>query len=189
MPHKKSIPSTVLIALVFTIVFTVAITRPVEAQVRADPNTESNDSCITCHEDLYFLHDTGKWYCIRESPMTCTGCHGGNGSVISKEKAHANRAAHPIINEDVSKCQECHPEQCDERVDTFREEAGISHVLVSAPYLPDSQIHEAALLPAEFNTEQASNSLVNFWEVVPVILLTGAALAIYIFYRFRHRMK
>jgi hypothetical protein len=62
-------------------------------------------------------------------------------------------------------------------------------VLVSAPYLPDSQIHEAALLPAEFNTEKASNSLVNFWVVVPVILLTGAALVIYIFYRFRHRMK
>ncbi len=189
MPYKKSILSTVLIALVFTIVFTVAITRPVEAQVWADPNTESNDSCIKCHEDLYFLHDTGNWYCIRESPMTCTGCHGGNSNVLSKDEAHTYRAAHPIINEDVSKCQECHLEQCDERVEIFREKAGISHVLVSAPYLPDNQIQEAAILPAQFNTEQASNSLVNLWEVVPVVLVTGAALIILVFYRFRHRLK
>jgi hypothetical protein len=189
MPHRKSIALTILISLVFTILSTIAFTQSVQAQTRADPTTESNDNCIKCHEDLYFLHDTGKWYCVSEAPMSCTGCHGGNGNVIDKEQAHTNRAAHPIVNGDVSKCQQCHPEQCDERVQIFKEEAGIPYIRVAAPYFPDQPIQEAAILTAQINTEQQSGSWVNLLEILPFILVTGAALMIYVVYGFRHRIK
>ena len=34
---------------------------------------------MSCHEDLYFLHDTGKLFCLNEkTAMNCVGCHGGN---------------------------------------------------------------------------------------------------------------
>jgi hypothetical protein len=91
-------------------------------------------TCIKCHEDLYFLHDTGNWFCIRESPMRCVDCHGGDPFAINKEEAHTNRKAHPIINGDISKCQECHPAECNERLVKFETVAGISDVRVALPY-------------------------------------------------------
>ena len=188
MPHRKSISLTVLIALVFIAILTIPFTQTVKAQVSTD-TTSDNDRCIQCHEDLYFLHDTGKWYCIRESPMTCTGCHDGNGSTIRKEEAHTNRAAHPVINEDVSKCQQCHPEQCDERVQIFKEEAGIPFILVAAPFLPEVQVEEEAILTAQVDAKRPSDSWVNLWEIIPSVLVVGAALTIYAVYRFRHRVK
>ncbi len=189
MPHRKSIALTILISLVFTILSTIAFTQSVQAQTRADPTTVSNDNCIKCHEDLYFLHDTGKWYCVSEAPMSCTGCHGGNGSAIDKEQAHTNRAAHPIINGDVSRCQQCHPEQCDERVEIFRKEAGIPYILVAAPILPGVQAGEAPILSAQGDIDPQSGSWVNLLEILPFVLVAGAGLTIYAVYRCQHRVK
>ena len=189
MPHRKSIALIILISLGFALLFTTAITQPVQAQAGVDLTTESNDSCIKCHEDLYFLHDTGKWYCVSKAPMSCTGCHGGNGKAIDKEQAHTNRAAHPIINGDVSRCQQCHPEQCDERVEIFKKEAGIPYILVAAPILPGVQAGEAALPSAQVDTDQQSGSRINLLEILPFVLVAGAGLTIYAVYRIRHRVK
>ena len=28
----------------------------------------SDNTCLTCHEDLYYLHDAGCWYCMATYP-------------------------------------------------------------------------------------------------------------------------
>jgi hypothetical protein len=138
--------------------------------------------CISCHEDLYFLHDTGKWFCLNEeTSMTCVGCHGGDPVAITKEVAHVNRAAHPIINENISKCSECHPEQSLERTETFAREAGISLVRVSTPYQSLIPIAEKQSFPMTKNAQNAR------W--LPAIagmfffLVISLALVVYILFR------
>ena len=104
------------------IIIVLATSSPVFAQ--ESPPVPENGSCVNCHEDLYFLHDTGNWFCLRESPMRCVDCHGGNPNVLTQEEAHLNRKAHPVVNEDISKCQECHPAECMERIEKFNQTAG-----------------------------------------------------------------
>lgn len=189
MLHRRSICMTLLTALVLTVVFTIPFTRSVQAQIQTDPAPEGNDNCIKCHEDLYFLHDTGNWYCIRESPMTCTGCHGGNPTSLNQEEAHTNRAAHPVINEDISKCRQCHPEECYERVDIFKQEAGLSNVLVAVPYAPAHAAGGPVLQPVQVPQEQPSDSWINLLDALPILILAGSALLVHGVYRFHHRRR
>jgi hypothetical protein len=177
MPQKRSIFLAVLMALVLTAVFTMPFTQSAQAQIQTYPNHEPNDNCITCHEDLYFLHDTGNWYCLREAPMSCSECHGGDPGALTKEQAHAGRAAHPVINEDVSKCQECHPSECNERVDLFKQTAGIDTVLVAAPYTPVSVAEGQVSVPVQ--NQQGSNPWLNLFELLPIVFVAAAALLAY----------
>jgi len=159
------------------LILLIALSMPMT--VHADgptPPPPDNGTCISCHEDLYFLHDTGNWFCLKESPMTCVDCHGGDSTTMTKKLAHANRAAHPVINDDVSKCQQCHPEQCTERVEIFNKTAGISNVLVAAPYTPitGQQTEEP---PAWFNA----------LELISIPLIISIAFVLYIIYRNRQK--
>jgi hypothetical protein len=113
--------------------------------------------------------------------MTCVGCHGGNPSALTKELAHANRSAHPIINDNTSKCTECHQEQCSERVKIFGQEAGISLVMVSQPYKPAYTIAETQSIPVTGN--QKSSEWVPAVAGILFILAVGLAVTIYTLYR------
>ncbi len=145
-------------------------------------------TCIKCHENLYFLHDTGNWFCLRESPMSCVDCHGGDTEATTEDLAHINRAAHPVINEDVSKCQQCHPEECNERVELFDQTAGISQVLVAAPYTPVRSTEDNASVSVDTpQQEQEPSILLMFWEIIPLALVAGLALAIYWIHRTHHK--
>ncbi|RPJ24039.1 MAG: hypothetical protein EHM33_19105, partial [Chloroflexi bacterium] len=124
MLHKTSSTLFALLSLIGIAIVTLSLNTPVQAQ--SIPTNGPENNCMNCHEDLYFLHDTGNWYCLRESSMRCVDCHGGDQEAITREAAHFSRAAHPVIDEDVSKCQECHPEECSERVELFDQTAGIS---------------------------------------------------------------
>jgi hypothetical protein len=172
---------------VLTAIFAFLFTQSAQAQVHIRPIYETSDNCIKCHENLYFLHDTGNWYCLMESPMTCTQCHGGDPSALTQDEAHLGRAAHPVINEDISKCQECHPEQCYERVDLFDQVAGISEIKIAAPYTPAFKAETSDLV--EIQIEQETSPWINLWELLPIVLLVGAALLVYIAYRIRHRRQ
>lgn len=174
-----------LFALVGTAMFTATLGTPVQAQSPHQDGSENN--CMNCHENLYFLHDTGNWFCIRESPMMCVDCHGGDPEAITAETAHLHRAAHPIINEDVSKCQECHPEECYERVDIFDQTAGISQVLVAEPHTAAYSTEDSAATAADI-PQQEPNYLLILWEFIPLVIVAGAALSIYLIY-LTHRRK
>jgi hypothetical protein len=162
----------------------LALSRPIVVHAVEPAPTPDQGNCISCHEALYFLHDTGNWYCLKESPMSCVDCHGGDPSATAKEQAHLDRAAHPVLNEDRSKCQECHPEECAERVKLFDQTAGISQVLVAAPYTPTYSIEEDAAVSVGVSRQgQQPGSVLIFWEIIPLVLLAGLALTIYLIRR------
>jgi hypothetical protein len=143
-------------------------------------------TCINCHENLYYLHDTGNWFCIRESPMRCVDCHGGDPSSLKQEEAHASRIAHPVIDEDVSKCQECHPAECDERVRKFDQVAGISDVLVAVPYQPGSIVNAEQPQQAQPGEPVKFPGWLAALEVITPLLISGLVLVIYLIHHRRH---
>jgi hypothetical protein len=177
----KSLSHRFFMATMITALTLLAVwAAPVQAQFRA-PQTESK--CVGCHEDMYYLHDTGKWFCLsEETPMTCTGCHGGDPTATTKEVAHANRAARPIINENTSKCSECHPNQSSERVAIFAKEAGISPVMVSETYKPSYVAAETQPIIPETGNGQNQ----GWMPVVAGLLLAfmaGSILLVYILFK------
>ena len=145
-----------------------------------------NGNCIKCHEDLYFLHDTGNWYCIREAPMPCVACHGGDPTATTQEDAHYDRSAHPIVNEDISRCQECHtdPDECCECVSKFEQVAGIKQVKLVSP-VPVSNAPDLAPGLSAIEEPEPINWLLIL-EILPLVIIAGLALTIYIAHKMRH---
>lgn len=170
--------------LVGTAVMLMLLSTPATASADGPAPTPNNGNCVVCHEDLYFLHDTGNWFCLKESPMTCTGCHGGDPTATTKEEAHNHRAAHPVVNEDISKCQECHPNECYDRIEYFKQTAGISEVLVAAPYTPSYSTEEMEAAPLAGSQQEPGNMLM-VREIIPPALVAGLALVIYLVLRKR----
>jgi len=162
------------VAAVLGFALLVIAPQPAASQTPIDAE---KPACIRCHEDLYYLHDTGKWFCISKSPMQCVGCHGGDPTATTQEAAHQNRTAHPVINGDTTTCQQCHIEDCSERVSAFDAIAGISPVvLVSTPIRP-------APAPAQVVTPvpQAAEQATPVWEwpvvfAIAILAISGAVL-------------
>lgn len=174
---NRSLPD--LLTLVFG-AFILMIFLSAPQTVYADdspPPPAENGNCTSCHENLYFLHDTGNWFCLRESPMACVDCHGGDPSGTTEERAHSNRAVHPVINEDISKCQECHPDECTERVAIFDRSAGISQVRVSASYRP---VQESGGLPKNTPLEERQGAAFLSGVTIPLILFAALALTMFL---------
>lgn len=92
------------------------------------------DQCVNCHRSQYHNYDNGKSFCLDESPMRCVDCHGGNPFATTKSQAHYDRSAHPVINEDVSRCYVCHLDDADANLSTFKKVAGLSSVHVEGVF-------------------------------------------------------
>jgi hypothetical protein len=90
-----------------------------------EENPPVDSTCISCHEDQYYLHDTGNWYCLNETKVGCTECHRGHPDMRIKECAHEGLIAHPLAN-DAAVCQSCHPDDYRARVQIYTSIAGIS---------------------------------------------------------------
>jgi hypothetical protein len=139
--------------------------------------SSATKTCISCTTP-------GTGFCIRESPMRCVDCHGGNPAATTQKTAHYDRSAHPVVNEDISKCQECHPLECDERVSMFDEMAGLKQVKLVSP-VPFSRAPDlTSSLPAE--EKQGTVNRFTVIEILPVFLLAGLVLTIYIVQKVRH---
>lgn len=167
------------------LLLTLSFASPVYAQ---SPTPEvDNGNCVTCHENLYYLHDTGNWFCLHESPMRCVDCHGGDPTATTQESAHYDRSAHPVINEDISKCQECHvdPEDCCDCVSKFDRVAGIKEVKVVSP-LPVSGASDLTPgLPVTDRPERVNWLLLL--EILPLVVIVGVAIRIFIVQRASHQ--
>jgi len=186
MSEKKKFLLNLLIPLIGIVTLTAIGFEPSRVHAQVPTPLASYGTCIKCHEDLYFLHDTGNWFCIRESPMQCVDCHGDDLYAIKQEEAHAARKAHPIVNENVSKCQECHPEECEERVAKFDKIAGISDVLVAFPYQPTPAISFEKPMDRQATEPDKYPGWISAMEVLALLLIAGLALGIHIFHHVRH---
>ena len=166
------------------LLFSIFMATPAYAQ--SPTQDVDNGNCIKCHEDLYFLHDTGNWFCIRESPMPCVFCHGGDPTATTQEAAHYDRSAHPVVNEDISRCQECHVNQdeCCECISKFDQVAGIKQVKLASPV---SDSNPPDLIPGMPVVEQHKpDNWFSVLEFLPVAILAGLALTVYILQKIRH---
>ena len=105
-----------------------------------EENPPSDSTCISCHEDQYYLHDTGSWYCLNETKVGCTECHRGCPDTMVKECAHTGLIANPLAN-DAAVCQSCHPDDYRARVQTYASIAGIRPTpRSSVSYTPSASI-------------------------------------------------
>lgn len=111
-----------LVLILTASVAALALTVPAGAQ---GPTPNGDDSCYTCHEQLYRLHDIGQAFCLCGAPMECTCCHGGVAGELEEEAAHAGMVANPL-QEQAPPCQNCHPDDADERRAIFAAHAGVS---------------------------------------------------------------
>ncbi len=144
----------VFLLTLFIVLFTI-LTLPGQASAAQTPRPISN-SCFTCHEDLYYLHDLGKNYCITEHKDRCVNCHEGNANVLNKDESHLGLIAHPQ-KDDGAKCQECHAQDTQERLATFASLGGFKSVLVAKPYTP------SVTSPSGFHDVAEVNPIVENW--------------------------
>jgi len=93
------------------------------AQAQENPPEGGDATCINCHADLYYLHDTGKWHCLCDATPSCLHCHGGQPNTAAADEAHAGMIANPL-QENAAVCQQCHCTDCEERVAEFLAVAG-----------------------------------------------------------------
>jgi len=99
----------------------------------------NNSSCYSCHEDLYYLHDTGKAYCLTVYKDHCVNCHSGNPKVMDKDQSHLGLIAYPQ-KDDGAKCQECHIQDAQARLATFASLGGYKEVVEVTPYTPNNNV-------------------------------------------------
>jgi hypothetical protein len=140
-----------------------ALAFPGEVQAEDLLPVPENNNCLNCHENLYLLHDTGNWFCLRESPMACSVCHAGDPTALTMHQAHQSRTAHPVVNEDITRCQACHQEAAVERVHTFHALAGI-HSVISSPdvFIPAETIGQ----PINLIVDQGQPAVFHPWRLV-----------------------
>lgn len=102
---------------------------PAQAQ---DPAPENDANCISCHENRYYLYDTGKWYCLCEAPMHCVYCHGGRTDSYKQAIAHEGLVLYPT-QEYAARCRTCHEQDYMSRIVKFESVAGIGSPLAVMP--------------------------------------------------------
>ena len=171
-----------IVVLGFTLFFlSILAVAPVYAQSpdggQSPDQGVDNGTCINCHEDLYFNHDKGQWFCIRESSMNCVYCHGGNPTANTKERAHYDRSAHPVVNEDISVCRECHVEGCMDCVSEFDRVAGIKEVKLAAPVVGPQSSDQIPCFPA-VEKHETVNWLILL-DIIVVIAIVSLAIMFY----------
>ena len=149
--------------------------KPVQASAAQVTDPPAN-SCLTCHEDLYYLHDSGKLYCLTDHTDRCINCHEGNETVMKRDESHLGLIAHPQENSG-EKCQECHTAQdADARLAKFSSEGGFDTVIKAAPYTPSVEAETA------FPEESKASPLFENWKwLTGAFVLFGLWLTLVIF--------
>lgn len=162
----------VLAAALFLAGVLTLLSRPAQAFAARDSDAAAN-SCLSCHEDLYFLHDTGCLYCITDHADRCVDCHEGDAAAMKKEVAHVGLLARPQEHNG-AKCLECHtPKEAQARLAEFASKEGFDTVIQAEPYTP------AATLSEEFPDLSQPNPLAATWPwLAGAVVLFGVWLAL-----------
>ncbi|MCA2000625.1 MAG: hypothetical protein LDL51_02045 [Chloroflexi bacterium] len=166
-----------IFVLTISLLAALAALASLPAQASAQTAGASDNTCLTCHEDLYYLHDTGCWYCM--TPVhkdRCVDCHEGNPASTKIEESHLGMLAHPQENGG-AKCLECH-EQADlqSRLTAFDAKGGFDEVVRAEAYVPSAQAE--AGLPA---IEEVSPLTANWKWLVGGFIAFGVWLILVFF--------
>jgi len=147
--------SSLFIIALLAVFIATGISQPVQASSASQSDMPSN-SCLTCHEDLYYLYDTGSLYCLTDHTDRCANCHEGNPVAMQKEESHLGLVSHPQENNG-AKCKECHTvQEAQTRLTTFASAHPFEPVVTEIPYIP---AHPVIL---GFPQEE-SNAIVDNW--------------------------
>ena len=162
--------------LVFVLMLSAVNTSAVSAQSETPPPVSA---CATCHENLYLLHDTGKWYCNCKRRADCTVCHAGRADTYDEELAHQGLIANPI-QDNPAACQSCHVDDYEEYIQRFALIAGVSQPRPPGPtYIPVSLAIEAPVNPSGAMVV-VGKTYAN-WQLVGLGLMAGLLLGVFIF--------
>jgi hypothetical protein len=140
------------------------ILTPAAAQSELPP---PDTKCKNCHENLYYLYDTGRWYCQCAMRANCTSCHGGDATQTDETLAHQGMVANPATDNPAA-CQSCHPQDYAEKIEKFLAVSGVhatkkplpSPELVSYIDSPSNgKLAIPAKSPAEFQPWRAAGVL------------------------------
>jgi hypothetical protein len=176
MPSDKVLFYSLLALLVSTAVIGGLSSTPARAQEATPP---ADSGCITCHENLYYLHDTGNSFCLCAEQMSCTCCHGGNPQALKEDEAHAGMVLYPA-SDNASTCQKCHPADYQSRVEKFASVAGISAIHPPSP--TSTAVAQIAMNPVENPPTWAlSMRLLEPWRLAGLGMLTVALVLIVLF--------
>jgi hypothetical protein len=134
------------------------LSMPVQASA-AQATDSSDNTCLTCHEDLYYLHDSGKLYCLTAHTDHCSGCHEGNSTVMKKEESHLGLLLHPQ-QDNGAKCLECHEQQeIQVRMTNFETNGGFDTAIKADVYYMPA--NEAA---TGFSDVPKANPIIGNWK-------------------------
>jgi len=146
---------------VLTVSLLVALTAIFSLPVQASAQTvgSSDNTCLTCHEDLYYVHDSGCWYCMTEAHKDrCVDCHEGNLTTMKVEESHLGMLPHPQENGG-AKCLECHEQsELASVLNTFDANGGFDVVIRAESHAPDYQVE------AGFPDVEEVSPLVASWK-------------------------
>jgi len=169
--------SLVCVITLMVIVLMGAMDFSMAAAQSEVPAPES--TCATCHENLYVLHDTGKWYCSCKRRADCTVCHAGQVDTFDEDLAHQGLIVHPI-QDNPAACQSCHGDDYPAYIQRFCQIAGVSQ-----PSKPGTTFAPAALF-IEAPVQQ-SGALVlvgksyKAWQLIGLGMLAGLLLGVFLF--------
>lgn len=152
MLFKSSRWITIIVA--FSVVFAFGVsTLPAEVEALSSVAVTADNYCLSCHEDLYYLHDIGCWYCMSEPHRNrCVDCHEGDSSALKEDAAHVGLLKHPQENDGV-KCLECHtPEESQILLAKFESNQGFDTVIHADPYVPSKHVKIGFSNTAESNS-------------------------------------
>lgn len=125
---------------ILTVLAFAALSAPEQASAAPMINEPADNSCLSCHENLYYLHDAGCWYCMADVHKDrCTDCHEGNAASFKLEESHIGMLRHPQEN-DGAKCKECHAADVDARLDAFDAKGGFEQVIQPVAYTPHQPV-------------------------------------------------
>lgn len=176
MFRKMLLPTIIATIMVGFFLLVAGGTSPALAQ---DGAVTEDTNCRTCHEDRYFLHDSGKWYCLNETRVSCMGCHGGNPGAVTKEAAHEGLIARPLAN-DAAVCQGCHPEDYQERVQIYAAVAGVRPTpRPYTAYTPPTVVSTAGT--GEVESDLLSDWLSGAWKTVGLLILGTLFMVLFLF--------
>ena len=133
----------------------VILSLPVPVSAAQGTDSKPN-SCLTCHEDLYYLQDLGKYYCITEHKDRCVNCHEGNAAVMNKAEAHLDLIAYPQ-KDNGAKCRECHEQDSEARLAKLASSGGFAKVVEADTYVPFREITSG------FSDIQKVDPLIENW--------------------------